>query len=226
MTNNVANSHAAKPDVATIQIAKLWTEDLIAQMLECVWKGYDRLLTAGIEKACLDDEDEINERLWECVDDEVSERQRRLIFRCIPQIIQKSGRKRRRSALPRADLGFALRVQRECRFVAEAKLLHNASHVAKYVAKLRSHFLSGTYAALCPQGMMLGYLYPRTADWAVTEIQKKLGVSLELHPRFQGRDHRRSLHTRNLKRGYLSGEFVCHHLLLYFGNRLSQLSLF
>ena len=205
-----------EPSPAPAPLASLWTGDLLGKMLNLLWRAYDEVCRTGIPEDRLDDENWLNQTL---VDQMQMLASRRDVFVVSNQRMELSSRAGRRSPPPTSDLGFFLKARRECALAAEAKLLHNSSHISKYVGKLRSHFLKGKYSPFCPAGIMLGYLSLRDATWAFREIQKKLATRLELDARFPRRSHRRSRHTRNLSGGRLGGIFDCHHLLFMFGKQ-------
>ena len=201
---------AAQFPVSTGQLGVEWKEDSETEMLRHVWQAYDELNREGVPAEVVDDEDAISFRLHN--------RLQRLVPRESPFIFahkppELSTRRGRRSSPPTPDYGFVL--NDEIVFPLEAKLLHNSSHVTKYVNTLRNRYLTGKYAPRSLEGAMVAYINTWTENRAFNAIQSKLGKKLELPSAFQDRPYRITKHERRkLRIGRLKGGFRCHHLLM------------
>ncbi len=193
-------------------------ESASVQLLELVWKGYDRLARelVGIDfSAPIDDlEREITQML--------EKRIHEVMTGFEPFVIQHGPyeRETRRPAPaqpPQYDLAFILRANERVMWPLEAKVLPRA--LSQYIEDVQHEFLTCRYGPFSIEGGMLGYVVAGDVEDFLAVIAARIPAVLIGHPAFPTRPHRVSNHSRAVPpaKSY-SADFRIHHLLLVFGD--------
>tara|TARA_R110002096_G_scaffold147671_14_gene307666 strand:+ start:6841 stop:7527 length:687 start_codon:yes stop_codon:yes gene_type:complete len=204
-------------------IANLWPEDMVNEMLDLVWDGFDRLHQ---EKLCridfTEDYEQVERSLTELHSIEIQTlwAQRTGGFAAYIQVHESWDWESRSSAgaiPPSVDIGFVLREpNNRIRFPVEAKLLETPARTAPYTKDLTDKYLAGKGAVFTTKGALVGYLRSGKPSEVFPEIEQALEITLSISGHFDPRPHRLSFHERSkevLKPG-VPTNFECHWMIM------------
>lgn len=199
---------------ADFQVAIAGAAEVIDQMLEAVWKGYDALCpyAACIKGATNRVEDGLTDLLAERIRLHVNAFWPFTFDRQVPEEATRTDPHK----VPTYDLAFKLNENPRVMWPFEAKVLLTDGQVAQYVSDVKLQFLTCRYAPFSSGGAMIGYLMKGNPGTCFNNIANSLGVQLTTYSSFARRDHRTSVHVR--KSAHLPESptnFCCHHLLMW-----------
>ena len=203
-------------------IANLWPEDMVNEMLALVWDGFDRLNRGKLCRVDFtQDYEQIERSLTELHSIEIQTlwAQRTSGFAAYIQVHESwdwESRSSARAIPPSIDIGFLLRSNERIRFPVEAKLLETVARTAPFIKDLTDKLLAGKGAVFTTKGALVGYLRSGNPSAVFPEIETALDVKLLASDHFSARPHRQSVHQRSkevLKAGVPSN-FECHWMIM------------
>lgn len=199
------------------EVAAIWAPDVVQNILELVWEGYDRykrkvLKEIDVALADVELERDITQELELEISDAMSGFEP---FRVQHERYEFRSRISRRGRSPQYDIAFIARSNSRIMWPFEAKVLRTDSSVDDYVDDLNNNYLTCKYAPHSAEAGMLGYLLSGDPNNAFINIEIEVPCKLNNHKNFPLRNHKTSKHTRagRLCTG-CPKKVICHHLIL------------
>jgi hypothetical protein len=206
-------------------LIRLWNSDLTNQLLDLMWKGYDRLydnLLAHIPWGLnyRDLERSITEAYVSAIET-VLEEVKDGYFPCkvMHSPFERASQFSPKAQPPAYDLAFVWNSDPRIMWPIEAKVLKTdkdtEDNLGDYVKTLNERYLTCKYAPFSNGAAMISYLKSGDVQVLFTSITTLSGYSLQDYPEFPLRHHKYSDHVRIPpdNKDYPQN-FRCHHLVL------------
>jgi hypothetical protein len=199
-----------------VALANEWCGELSYRVLDLIWRGYVRLRRDNPSTMNKADEREVTQHLVWRIRAAMSGFEP---YECEHKPNIEESQHSPNAQPPEPDLGFIMHCDERVIWPVEAKILHQPSDVAAYVAEVQDNFVTGRYTALSDQGALLGYMLRGKPNAAFLHLENALACSLEPHPAFPRRPQRISQHRSIYVAGRSPANFpvgkaiACHHFM-------------
>ncbi|MEX2581671.1 MAG: hypothetical protein WD766_00220 [Gemmatimonadota bacterium] len=199
-----------------VNIARDWAHDAAGLLLQAVWDGFDKFADEVLSEV---DPTQADEDLERSVTQLLAERIRRCMPAMSPFFLEHGIHEHETRLSPPAqpplyDLAFVVYENPRLMLPLEAKTLRSDRSVGPYVRDVKAEFLTCRYAPFSSEAAMLGYLLKGDPNVAFARIASSVRCALDADPRFNGRDHKVSAHTRTVPTGKdYPRKFRCHHMI-------------
>jgi len=196
-----------------------WGRELTVKMFQHLWQAYDLLRSEVLTQVDLKKAEDDLER---DITMSLERRIRKVMTGDEPYSVQhgpyeEESRKPSPAQPPEYDIAFVMNADERVMWPLEAKVLKSdtVSAVAKYVAEIRTEYLTSRYAPFTGEGATLGYLFSGNENVAFQSIETSLPCTMNHHSEFSLRHHKTSDHTRTVPSGKTyPTNFRCHHLIM------------
>jgi hypothetical protein len=198
-------------------VARAWRQNASQHLISLVWQAYDLLVDEVLSQIDISLADEQLER---SVTQYLAARLDRVMtgdepFDVLHGPYEFEQTLIRQAQPPLYDIAFYLLENERVMWPLEAKVLRTDGTIASYVSDIRNQFLECRYAPFSSEAGMLAYLCAGEPVVFFSNVAKNLGVTLDAFEGALTRDHRTSLHDRNVETGKPFPEkFTCHHLAM------------
>jgi hypothetical protein len=209
------------PTITTAYIVAVWNDELINQLLECVWAAYDLL---RLEVLTLVDFSQPSDDLERELTEKLFLRIQRLLDASLPvqpmhAFAERESRPAPPGQPPLYDIAFVLNANDRMCWPLEAKVLQcdrdTSTNLRDYVATFNDRFMTCRYAPFSPSGAMMIYLKSGDSNTTLNHVATRLGCTMTPFGRFPTRAHRTSDHIRVVPSGKACPiNFQCHHIAM------------
>ncbi len=209
-------------------IANVWPNHVIVQILSLVWRGFDRMQDlprfskldfsrdhAQLERSLTGLHMQEITLLW----GEESDRFASFLPQHEPWEFESLTDRLARP--PSCDLGFILRSNRRFRWCVEAKIVATTNTLGGYKNDL-GKYLNGESSPLSSQAALGAYLLMGPAEDFLTNLSRTISLETESPDEFTDRPHRLSQHVRDTKDTNIkTANFRCHHLVFAMDSKVN-----
>jgi hypothetical protein len=206
------------PKDSSFDAVSSWPTEFGVQVLNRVWKAFDRL-SEDVLKSVHDwtNLEHVERSLTDLHYDKIVELQTGeepfLPTREVPDFESRQSSR----AMPRSnDFGFKIRGgDFSLVWPLEAKVIAGLDRVASYIADLNGKYLACRSSPFSPEAGLIGYLLGLDVDGVFESISKQINQNPVALSEFSMRQHRVSDHVRSVPEGKpYPSKFRCHHLLM------------
>lgn len=182
--------------------ARRWAEDVSCQVLEWVWKGFDRFRAEHLSKVDMEQpleelERDLTRNHFVAVNQTwAMETQGFASLTPAMEWPEVENRPPPPGRSPAYDFAFVCNDNPRVAWPVEAKVLPTSGRLAPYEGDVK-RFTDGTAAPFVGEGGMIGYLLKGAPNDFFANLEVKLGQTLGTCLRFSARPHRTTLHTRS-----------------------------
>jgi hypothetical protein len=193
-----------------------WAADVASQVLDLTWRAFDKLQADHLVKVDFTQQDfEQLERdltskhfyqialLW------AAETGGDAAFVPDHECPENESRSSAPATPPAYDLAFVSVANQRVIWPLEAKVVPSPGKLAGYLKDVNDKFIGGVAAPLVGEGGMIAYLLTRETEVVFENLATKLAQVLAPDPRFSGRPHRVSRHSRAS-----APDLRLHHMLM------------
>jgi hypothetical protein len=211
------------PKDGSFDSLKAWRADASVLILHRVWAAYDDLgadILRKVDWAAAADEIERSLTAYHSV--KILERQTGdEPFILLPEMPEFETREPAPARSKAYDFGFVMRGgDYSMIWPIEAKVLKTDRKLTGYLRDLEAKFLKCQAAPYSHEGALIAYLISGNPSVVFEGIAAHIGQLLLPQPEFSGRNHRTSIHKREVPQGkYYPADFLCHHLVMELGRR-------
>lgn len=206
------------PKGSSFDALSCWPREFSVQVLDRVWKAFDRLKEEVLNQVQdWADLEHIERSLTDLHYDKIVELQTGeepfLPTREVPDFESRQSAK----AMPRSnDFGFKIRGgDLSLVWPIEAKVIFEIDRVASYVADLNNKYLTFRSSPFSAEAGLIAYLRGIDVNDVFNRITEQIGQIPAGLPEFVNRQHRISNHVRTVPDGKpYPSMFRCHHLLM------------